>query len=108
MISSGKLALLSGTTATTPSDPRFGAVGSGRRLGDGRKGGVAAGSRMQRACKEEEVGADVGSRMTRGRISEGERIEEIRLAVRLVEDTARQLAVLRQSCFGEHGSEIGL
>lgn len=108
VIGSGKLGLLSDAPAITPSDPRFGAVGSGRRLGDDRTGRVAGGVRMQQICKVERVSADIGSRRVREEISEGTRIEEIRLAVRLVEDSARQLGVLKQSCFGKHGSEIGL
>lgn len=111
VIGSGMLGFLSDATATTPSDPRFGAVGSGRRLVNMYQGSVATASGMQQACSEERVGSDTGSRTTGGEsreISEGTRVEEVRLAVRLVENSARQLAELKQSRLGKHRSQMEL
>jgi len=92
----GMLGGLSDATVTTPSDPTFGAVGSGRGLVDSQKGRIAAASGIQNACLGEHVGSDIELGTTRRGISEGTRTEEVRLAVRLVEDSARQLAELKQ------------
>ncbi len=100
VIGLGMLGFLSDATVTTPSDPTFGAVGSRRGLVGIRQGSSATAGGVQQACSEEHVGSDIGSRTSGGEsrgISEGTRIEEVRLAVRLVEDSARQLGMLKQS-----------
>lgn len=95
----GMPGFLSDTIAATPSDPQFGAVGSGRRLVNIQQGSIATAREMQQVWSKEHNGSDKGSRTT-GResreSSERTRIEEVRLAERLVADSARQLAGLRE------------
>ncbi len=101
------LGFLSDATVTTPSDPTFGAVGSRRGLVGIRQGSSATAGGVQQACSEEHLGSDIGSRTSGGEsrgISEGTRIEEVRLAVRLVEDSARQLENLKMRCLEKHRS----
>ncbi len=107
VIGLGMRGFLSDATVTTPSDPTFGAVGSGRRSVDIQQGSIATAGGVQQACSEEHVGSDIGSRTSGGEsrgISEGTRIEEVRLAVRLVEDSARQLENLKMRRLEKHRS----
>lgn len=104
VIGSGMLGPLSNATITTPSDPRFGAVGSGRRLVKLQQGSIATAREMKQVWSKEHIGSDIGSRTTRGEsleVNEGTRIEEVHLAERLVADSARQLAGLKERYLGK-------